>query len=444
MQHVDPDQLTLLALGEPLGDAEDAATTDHLQRCVACRDELRSLRETIGLARETVEFRDGMSAPPAAVWDRIVAEAGIGPTTARRSHLSADLPAPRSTLPVPSFTDPSDVAGPSDVTDPGDVTGPGRRSGSSRLTDPADPGRSSDLRGSGGPTEPSGPVDAGGSATLTGPTGRSGRGDHGRPAGGSRQADGSRPADRSPQADRSRLADQAGPGGHGAPARHSGLPGHSRPDDPGDPTGSTGPAGSSGPGDSTGWTGPTATGPTATGPTATGPGRGGRHRSPDGPGTPPGNSEARVLPLRRWGSIAIAAVAAAAVGVVGTLAAVRPWEEDAPAVVVASASASLGPVSGGPGGVTGRAVVVQAAAGPRLEVTAAGLPSPEGYYEVWVFDGTSRMVSVGTLGPDASASLPLPATMDLGTFRVVDISAERYDGEQTHSQDSVLRGTLSS
>jgi len=137
-------------------------------------------------------------------------------------------------------------------------------------------------------------------------------------------------------------------------------------------------------------------------------------------------------------------VAAAAVGVVGTLVAVRPWQDDPSTVVVASASASLTPVPGGPGGATGRAVVVRGAAGPRLEVTAAGLPASQGYYEVWVFDGTSRMVSVGVLGPDSTATLPLPATLDLGAFRVVDISAERYDGEQTHSEISVLRGTLES
>ena len=54
------------------------------------------------------------------------------------------------------------------------------------------------------------------------------------------------------------------------------------------------------------------------------------------------------------------------------------------------------------------------------------------------------MVAVGVLGPGTTASLPLPATLDLRTYAIVDISQEKYDGDQTHSQTSVLRGTLTS
>ena len=42
----------------------------------------------------------------------------------------------------------------------------------------------------------------------------------------------------------------------------------------------------------------------------------------------------------------------------------------------------------------------------------------------------------------STASLPLPPTLDLRTYHIVDISAEPYDGDQTHSTESVLRGTL--
>ena len=144
---------------------------------------------------------------------------------------------------------------------------------------------------------------------------------------------------------------------------------------------------------------------------------------------------------RRWVRPVSALMAAVAIGVVGTLVAVRPWQDGVITPAVTS-SAQLGPVAGGPGDASGRVVVVQGASGPELDVTAAGLPLQQGYYEVWVFDGERSMVSVGVLGGNSAASLPLPPTLDLRRYHVVDISQERYDGDQTHSQVSVLRGTL--
>lgn len=144
---------------------------------------------------------------------------------------------------------------------------------------------------------------------------------------------------------------------------------------------------------------------------------------------------------RRWGKAVAGLVAAALIGVVGTLVAVRPWQDGAVAPVTASA-ASLGPVTGGPGGVSGRAVVMQGPDGPELDISASGLPLQQGYYEVWVFDGKVKMVAVGVLGADSKAVLALPPTLDLRTYNVVDVSLEQYDGNQTHSQVSVLRGTL--
>lgn len=146
---------------------------------------------------------------------------------------------------------------------------------------------------------------------------------------------------------------------------------------------------------------------------------------------------------RRWEKAVAGLVAAVVIGVVGTLVAVRPWQ-DSGTVPVAGSTASLVPVTGGPGGVSGRAVVVQGPNGPELDVSAAGLPLQQGYYEVWVFDGKVNMVAVGVLGADSKAALALPPTLDLRTYHVVDISLEKYDGDQTHSLVSVLRGTLTS
>lgn len=159
-----------------------------------------------------------------------------------------------------------------------------------------------------------------------------------------------------------------------------------------------------------------------------------------GPAPAPAPLRSGRRPGRRWVRPVAALVAAAAIGVTGTLGAVRPWRSD-PAPVTTSA-ATLTVVAGGPGGVQGRAVVERGPGGPVLRVTAAGLPLQQGYYEVWVFDGERSMVSIGVLGADSTASLPLPPTLDLRRYHVVDISQEQYDGEQTHSPTSVLRGSL--
>lgn len=159
---------------------------------------------------------------------------------------------------------------------------------------------------------------------------------------------------------------------------------------------------------------------------------------PDGGGR---GQRVRTSTGRRRGLAVAGLIAAVVLGVVGTLVAVRPWQDGDKTRVTAS-TASLGPVVGGPGEVSGRAVLVQGADGPELDVTATGLPLQKGYYEVWVFDGRRDMVAIGVLGSDSTASFPLPPTLDLRTYHVVDISQEEYDGDQTHSAVSVLRGTL--
>jgi anti-sigma-K factor RskA len=249
VQHVDPDQLALLALGETVDPSDGSAVSSHLRQCASCRREFESLRHTVELGREAVELRD-TAPPPEAVWTRIAAEVEIG------------MP----------------------------------------------------------------------------------------PAG---------PAPRAPLI--------------------------------------------------------------------------GQHRAPEPAEVPIGSR-------RRWARPVAALLAAAAIGVLGTLGALRPWRSD-PAPTTTS-TATLAAVAGGPRGVTGRAVVVRGPSGSQLRVTADRLPLQQGYYEVWAYDGQRNMVSLGVLGADSTASLPLPPTLDLRTYHVIDISQERYDGDQTHSRTSVLRGTL--
>ena len=80
---------------------------------------------------------------------------------------------------------------------------------------------------------------------------------------------------------------------------------------------------------------------------------------------------------------------------------------------------------------------------PPFAVDVSGLPSTDGYFEVWLLaPDASSMIALGTLGPDERAVLPLPAGVSLADYPVVDISAEPYDGNPAHSTDSVVRGTL--
>ena len=74
MSHLDPDQLTLLALGEPVASNAD---TEHLTGCAACAGELAALRRTATIARATVADGQVLEAPPARVWARIAEEIGM-------------------------------------------------------------------------------------------------------------------------------------------------------------------------------------------------------------------------------------------------------------------------------------------------------------------------------------------------------------------------------
>jgi hypothetical protein len=91
-------------------------------------------------------------------------------------------------------------------------------------------------------------------------------------------------------------------------------------------------------------------------------------------------------------------------------------------------------------GVAGTRLVL---GGPTLRLRVANLPAVDGYYEVWLIDpDTLGMFSVGVLGSGSDGTFTLPATVDLSRFRTVDVSAEHFDNNSSHSGDSLLRGTL--
>lgn len=152
-----------------------------------------------------------------------------------------------------------------------------------------------------------------------------------------------------------------------------------------------------------------------------------------------GNDVTRSAPRRglRAGWFALAAAVGILVGSVGTVV-VTDQQTPAPAI----AQAQLQPLPGQQ--ASGVALVRDTADGPVLVVDVPDLPQPDGYYEVWMLAPDAQsMVSIGVLGQGQVNEFPLPATMDMQQYPVVDISLEKYDGDVTHSSDSLVRGELS-
>jgi hypothetical protein len=137
----------------------------------------------------------------------------------------------------------------------------------------------------------------------------------------------------------------------------------------------------------------------------------------------------------------LVALAAAVFGVVGTVGVGHVVERlGEPAVTASTALTAYGDT---PATAHGSAAVIDQDGRPALRLHVADLPPGPGYYEVWLIDpGTLQMISVGVLGGQSDVVLPLPSTVDLKTYRLVDVSAEPYDGNLAHSGHSLLRGTL--
>jgi hypothetical protein len=90
-EHVHPDDLALLALGEHPEDVDQA----HLAGCASCRDEVEQLRTIVAGAR-SVTADDTPVAPPSQVWDAVAAELGLG----RDRSASADTDEAAAVVPL--------------------------------------------------------------------------------------------------------------------------------------------------------------------------------------------------------------------------------------------------------------------------------------------------------------------------------------------------------
>jgi anti-sigma-K factor RskA len=146
----------------------------------------------------------------------------------------------------------------------------------------------------------------------------------------------------------------------------------------------------------------------------------------------------------RWRPLAVAA-AALAVGVAGGLGlgvALRPAAAPAAGSVVPLAAVAPGTST------TGTAGVREQDGTRELVIDLAGPAEPGGdYLEAWLMDASStRLVSLGALTPQPDGhfrgSFALPAGLPTAEFGLVDVSAERWDGDPAHSKASIVRGAL--
>ncbi len=116
MQHPEPEDLALVALGEVLDDA----TRSHLDTCPTCAEDVATLSGAVSVGRSV--SRDGgdtLVAPPAAVWGRIRVELDLpadldpgepltGPVDTDEEQVVPERPAAEETSPA-AHTTPTDL-----------------------------------------------------------------------------------------------------------------------------------------------------------------------------------------------------------------------------------------------------------------------------------------------------------------------------------------------
>ncbi|MBO1769426.1 anti-sigma factor [Agrococcus sp. TF02-05] len=145
---------------------------------------------------------------------------------------------------------------------------------------------------------------------------------------------------------------------------------------------------------------------------------------------------------RRFGVGALAAASLASAAVAASIAVLVVTQLGSDPRSTNVAQATLDPLATTVGAA--RAEVVERDGQRLLVVDVDELPEVEGYLDVWLLDpDAQQMVSLGVM--DASTTqLALPGGLDLDAFPIVDVSVEPFDGDPTHSGDSLWRGALES
>jgi hypothetical protein len=135
----------------------------------------------------------------------------------------------------------------------------------------------------------------------------------------------------------------------------------------------------------------------------------------------------------------LALAAAAAVLLIVAVGVAATWSDRSGAErVVAEADLVAQPAA--PAAARGRATIVDTGHGLQMRLSMSGMPPASGYYTVWLYDGETVMIPIGSPG---SAPLNVPAAADdLTKFTIVDVSAQQL-GQQQHGT-SMLQGRLHS
>lgn len=145
---------------------------------------------------------------------------------------------------------------------------------------------------------------------------------------------------------------------------------------------------------------------------------------------------------RRFGAGALVAASLASAAVAASIAVLVVTQLGSDPRSTNVAQATLDPLATTVGAA--RAEVVERDGQRLLVVDVDELPEVDGYLDVWLLDpDAQQMVSLGVM--DASTTqLALPGGLDLDAFPIVDVSVEPFDGDPTHSGDSLWRGALES
>jgi anti-sigma-K factor RskA len=154
---------------------------------------------------------------------------------------------------------------------------------------------------------------------------------------------------------------------------------------------------------------------------------------------------------RRW-RVALAAAAALAVLVAGVAigrGVGAPGGSAGGELPASTIVAQLRPVGALDPAGSGTLTATEHAGVRTMAVHVTGVPDTAGadYLEVWLMNGTgSEIVALGALTQDGSGytgSFSVPSNLPMSQLDLIDVSAERYDGDPGHSGVSILRGAIS-
>lgn len=141
---------------------------------------------------------------------------------------------------------------------------------------------------------------------------------------------------------------------------------------------------------------------------------------------------------RRWSSAAL--VVAALVGAVVVALATWTWPETGPRGSFVADAELVGMTSN-----VGNAIATVSDQDGRLVLRIDALDVPDaadGYAQVWLADeDLQRLLAVGILDAEQVEYL-LPGNLDLTTYRMVEITQERYDGDPSLRGRTLWSGEL--